>query len=220
MAFSGWPARALDFYVGLEADNTRAYWQAHKDVYESDVKAPFLALAEVVEKEFGPLRLFRPYRDTRFAKDKTPYKTAAAAVTEGPGGTHYYVSLSAEGLYAGAGYYHLMPDQLERYRVAVADDRSGPALEKVLVELARKRYETASADALKTAPRGYPKDHPRVALLRRKGLHAGRQFAPAKWLATKAALDRILDVWRGTAPMNRWLDKHVGPSELAPPEPD
>ncbi|MGH8976518.1 MAG: DUF2461 domain-containing protein [Acidimicrobiia bacterium] len=220
MAFSGWPSRAIDFYAGLEADNSRNYWLAHKAVYDADVKAPFLALGDTVAREFGPLRLFRPNRDTRFAKDKSPYKTAAAAVTEGPGGTHYYVQISAEGLYVGAGYYHLMPDQLERYRAAVADDRSGPALEKVLADLQRNRYETASADALKTAPRGYPKDHPRVALLRRKGLHAGRQFAPAKWLSTKAAADRIVEVWRGTKPMNRWLDKHVGPSELPPPEPD
>ena len=124
--FSGWPAGVVDFYAGLEADNSRAYWLAHKAVYDNDVKAPFLALSDLVEKEFGPLRVFRPNRDIRFAKDKSPYKTAAAAVTEGSGGTHYYVSVSAEGLYAGAGYYHLMPDQLERFRAAVADARSGP----------------------------------------------------------------------------------------------
>ena len=140
------------------------------------MKAPFLALSELVEKEFGPLRVFRPNRDIRFAKDKSPYKTAAAAVTEGPGGTHYYVSVSAEGLYVGAGYYHLMPDQLERFRAAVADARSGPALEKALAELHRKKLRhRAGFDSLKTAPRGYPKDHPRIELLRRKGLHAGRR---------------------------------------------
>ena len=219
--FSGWPAGVVDFYAGLEADNSRAYWLAHKAVYDNDVKAPFLALSDLVEKEFGPLRVFRPNRDIRFAKDKSPYKTAAAAVTEGSGGTHYYVSVGAEGLYAGAGYYHLMPDQLERFRAAVADARSGPALEKALAELHRKKFDTRPGfDSLKTAPRGYPKDHPRIELLRRKGLHAGRQYAPAKWLSTKAALDRIVDVWRGTQPMNRWLDKHVGPSDEAPAEPD
>jgi hypothetical protein len=113
-----------------------------------------------------------------------------------------------------------MPDQLERFRSAVADARSGPALEKALAELHRKKFDTRPGfDSLKTAPRGYPKDHPRIELLRRKGLHAGRQYAPAKWLSTKAALDRIVDVWRGTQPMNRWLDKHVGPSDEAPPSP-
>jgi hypothetical protein len=70
--------------------------------------------------------------------------------------------------------------------------------------------------ALKTAPRGYPRDHPRIELLRSKSLAAMRSWPPAKWLGTKAAADRILSVWRGAAPMNDWLDAHVGPSTEPP----
>ena len=106
------------------------------------MKAPFLALSDLVEKEFGPLRVFRPNRDIRFAKDKSPYKTAAAAVTEGPGGTHYYVSVSAEGLYAGPGYY-MLPDQLERFRAAVADARSGPASRRHSPSSCARSFELA-----------------------------------------------------------------------------
>ncbi len=102
MTFKGWPDAALEFYVGLEADNSKAYWLAHQATYDECVKAPFVELSEMVEKEFGPLHLFRPYRDTRFSKDKTPYKTSAAAVTESEGGASYYVQISAEGLYAAA----------------------------------------------------------------------------------------------------------------------
>jgi uncharacterized protein (TIGR02453 family) len=220
MGFTGWPPAAFEFYVGLEADNSRDYWQAHRDVYDASVKAPFLALSEVIEKEFGPLRLFRPNRDTRFSKDKSPYKTAAAAVTEGPGGTHFYVMLGAEGLYAGSGYYVFAPDQLDRWRAAVGDARTGPAIEKAIAAVRRQRCEVAPHDALKSAPRGYPKDHPRIELLRWKGCHAGREFGTARWISTKGALDRIVEAWRAAAPMNRWLDKHVGPSTAAPPEPD
>jgi uncharacterized protein (TIGR02453 family) len=216
VVFSGWPPAAIDFYAGLEADNSRSYFLAHKATYEEAVKAPFLALSETVEKEFGPMRLFRPNRDTRFAKDKSPYKTAAAAVTEGQGGTHYYAQISAEGLYVGAGYYHLAPDQLERWRVAVADSRSGPKMEQALAVMRKLGYDTTARDQLKRAPRGFPNDHPRIDLLRRKGCHCGRQYPPAKWLATKGALDRILKVWHDTKPMNAWLDKYVGPSEMAP----
>ena len=132
------------------------------------------------------------------------------------------MSVGAEGLYVGAGYYHLMPDQLERFRDRGRRSRArARRSRRRCAELQRKKYDTRPGfDSLKTAPRGYPKDHPRIELLRRKGLHAGRQFAPAKWLSTKAALDRIVDTWRGTQPMNRWLDKHVGPSDEAPAEPD
>jgi uncharacterized protein (TIGR02453 family) len=220
VAFRGWPAAAIDFFTGLEADNSKRYWTAHREVYEESVKAPFLALSEAVEREFGPLHVFRPYRDVRFSKDKTPYKTSAAAVTEGPGGTSYYVQISSEGLYAGSGYYVFAADQLERWRAAVADARSGPQIEREVAAVRKKRLEADARESLKRAPRGYDPDHPRVDLLRLKGLHAGRSFTPARWLHTGSALTRITDTWRAAAGMNRWLDRHVGPSTLAPPEPD
>ena len=219
MTFRGWPKEALDFYVGLEADNSRQYWLAHKAIYDESVKAPFLELSDAVEREFGPLRVFRPNRDIRFSKDKSPYKIAAAAATEGEGGAAYYVQISSGGLYVGSGYYHLMPDQLERYRVAVADERRGPKLAAAVAALRKQRYGVDSRESLKSAPRGYPADHPRIDLLRHKGMHAGKEFGAPGWLRTKAALDRIVKTWRDAGPMNRWLDKNVGPSTLAPPEP-
>jgi len=219
MTFKGWPDAALAFYVGIEADNSKAYWLAHKTVYDESVKAPFLALSELIKKEFGPLHVFRPYRDTRFSKDKTPYKTAAAAVTEGPGGASYYVQVSAEGLYAGSGYYHLQSDQLQRFRDAVADHRSGPKL-ATAVDALRKKYSVDAREALKRVPRGIDPEHPRGELLRMKGMHVGRTFGAPRWMHTAAAADRIVTTWRDAAPVNKWLDRHVGPSRLAPPEPD
>ncbi len=218
MTFKGWPPAALQFYVELEADNSKAFWTAHRDVYEHAIKEPFLALTEEVRKEFGPLRLFRPYRDTRFAKDKSPYKTTAAAATEGPGGAAYYVQVSAEGLYVGSGYYHMMPDQLERYRKAVADAKLGPKLASA-VDALRKKYTVASREPLKRVPRGFDADNPRAELLKMKGVHVGREFGAPKWLHTAGARPRILTAWRDAAPVNRWLDRHVGPSAAPPPEP-
>ena len=220
MTFRGWPRDALAFYVGLEADNSKAYFQAHKAVYDESVKAPFLALSEEIEREFGPLHVFRPNRDIRFAKDKSPYKTAAAAVTESQGGAAYYVQISSEGLYVGSGYYHLAPDQLERYRQAVADPKTGPKLAAATAALRKNRYEVGARESLQRAPRGFPPDHPRVDLLRMKGMHIGRTFGAPAWVHTSRALDRIVTAWRDAAIANRWLDKYVGPSTLAPAEPD
>jgi uncharacterized protein (TIGR02453 family) len=219
-AFKGWSAAALEFYVGLEADNSKAYWTAHKQVYDDCVKAPFLALSEVVTREFGPMHLFRPHRDTRFSKDKSPYKTAAAAVTESQGGASYYVQISALGLYVGSGYYHLAPDQLERYRAAVGDNRKGPQLATAVAGLRKKKYSVDARESLKRVPRGFDADHPRAELLKHKGMHVGREFGAPKWLQSAGAAERIMAVWRDAAPVNRWLDRHVGPSTLAPPEPD
>jgi uncharacterized protein (TIGR02453 family) len=205
MGFKGWPASALDFFDGLEADNSKAYWLSHKDVYERDVKAPMEALLSELTKEFGAARLFRPYRDTRFSKDKSPYKTTAAGMIGS-----CYIQLSADGLLAGAGVYHMETDQLERYRAAVAADASGRKLETLVDSLRKAGLDVHGSDVLKTAPRGYPRDHPRVELLRSKGLVVMKSWAPASWLSTAAAKKRIVDVFHAARPLLKWLDTNVG----------
>ncbi len=107
--FEGFPEEALVFYEGLEADNTKAYWTDHKHVYDRAVRAPLDALLADLAPEFCPAQVFRPYRDVRFSKDRTPYKTHAAAVVETDGSL--YVQLGAEGLYVGGGYWHTASDQ-------------------------------------------------------------------------------------------------------------
>ncbi len=213
--FTGWPAEAVAFYAGLEADNSKAYFTATKAVYDGAVRAPMLALAESVAAEFGPLHLFRPNRDVRFSADKSPYKTQQGAVTEGEGGAVYYVAISAEGLFAATGYHQMASDQLERFRAAVADETAGAELVAVVAGVERRGY-SVGGEALKTAPRGWPRDHPRVRFLRHKGLTIGRTFAPEPWLHTARARDRIVRVWRDGAPLNAWLDAHVGASTTPP----
>jgi uncharacterized protein (TIGR02453 family) len=213
--FRGWSDAALDFYRRLEVENTKAFWSAHKAVYEAEVRAPFDALSDLVADEFGPLRVFRPYRDVRFSKDKSPYKTRCYGVTEGEGGESYYVEISADGLVAASGYWMMAKDQLARYRQGIDDEGRGPELERVVVSL-RDQGFAIEGQGLKTAPRGYPRDHPRVELLRCKSLAALRSFEPAAWFHTGAAATRITDVWRAAGPMNAWLARHVGPSTEEP----
>jgi uncharacterized protein (TIGR02453 family) len=212
MAFKGWPATALEFFEGLEADNTKSYWLAHKDVYEQDVKAPMVELLDELSHEFGDVRLFRPYRDIRFSADKSPYKTHIAAMI-GAG----YVQLSARGLLAGAGTYHMETDQLDRYRNAVDEDSSGRALERVARDLRRARLDVQGTDALKTAPQGYPKDHPRIELLRYKGVVVVKAWPVAAWLGTPSAKKRVVELFHAAAPLVDWLAEHVGTSTAARP---
>ena len=93
MKFSGWPIEAVEFYEGLAADNSKTYWMAHKGVYDESVYAPMAALLAELAGEFGAGKIFRPYRDVRFSKDKTPYKTGIYAILESGG----YVGFRAEG---------------------------------------------------------------------------------------------------------------------------
>lgn len=208
MAFSGWPEEALEFYEGLAADNSRTYWLAHKQIYDSCVLAPMAELLAELEPEHGESRIFRPYRDVRFSKDKSPYKTAIGAhVGDG------YLQLSASGLAAGSGMYGMMPDQLERYRKAVAADATGGELEHVIASLRASDIEVHGRDVLKTAPRGYPADHPRIGLLRYKGVVAWREWPVEPWLGTAAAKKVVADFLIGARPLRAWLDREVGPSD-------
>jgi uncharacterized protein (TIGR02453 family) len=217
MAFSGFPPAAFEFYERLAADNSRPFWLANKSTYEDAVRGPLLELLDELS-EFGPFQVFRPYRDVRFAKNKTPYKENIGAFGESEGGAGYYVHLNTEGMFAGSGYYHMASDQLERFRAAVDADTSGSKLATLCAAATKSGMRLGAIDELKTAPRGYPKDHPRVELLRRKGLFSGRDWPRAKWMSTKAVVGRVRDAWTESAPINRWLDQHVGPSTLPPDE--
>jgi uncharacterized protein (TIGR02453 family) len=205
MAFTGWPVEGVEFYEGLEADNSRTYWHANKAVYDECVKGPMEALLAELEPQFGKGKIFRPNRDTRFSKDKSPYKVNCAAVL--PGG---YVSFSADGLFAGAGLY--MPDApaLARFRDAVAADRSGKALESIVATLRKAKYEVGAHETLKTAPKGVDKDHPRIELLRQKGIVMSKGWPVGAWLGTKKAKDRVVETFVAARPLVAWLDKHVG----------
>ncbi len=208
MAFQGWPEEALDFYDGLEADNSRTYWQAHKEVYETCVLQPMAELLAELEPVYGETKIYRPYRDLRFSKDKSPYKTAIGAhVGEG------YVQLSAAGLAAARGIYGMAADQLERYREAVAADRTGAALEDVVARLRTHDIDVRGRDSLKRAPRGYPANHSRVELLRHKGLVAWREWPVEPWLGTAGARQVISDFLAATEPLSEWLARNVGPSD-------
>jgi uncharacterized protein (TIGR02453 family) len=205
MAFSGWPEEALDFYDGLAADNTKTYWTEHRAIYDEKVLRPMADLAEELAEEFGEPKIFRPYRDVRFSRDKTPYKTHIGAVVGGTG----YIQLSAEGLAAGAGMWQLSPEQLARYRTAVASDLTGPELERIAAVIEKAGLTVHGHGVLKSAPRGYPPDHPRIGLLRYKGLTAWREWPVEPWLETASAKDHLIDFLRTSFPLVAWLNEKV-----------
>ncbi|MEI8238320.1 MAG: DUF2461 domain-containing protein [Actinomycetota bacterium] len=217
MTFTGFPKAALAFYEGLATDNSRTFWMEHKSEYEKFVRAPMDALLEELP-EFGPFRVFRPYNDARFAKGRPTYKENIGAYGESEGGAGFYVALSLGGMYIGSGYYGMAADQLERFRAAIDADGTGNDLAARCVAATHKGLTLTAMGELKTAPRGYSKDHPRIELLRRKGLVCGREYPVAKWLHTKATVGKVRDVWCAAADVNEWLDLHVGPSTLPPEE--
>lgn len=214
MSNSGFGPGALGFFDELADDNSREFWASHLGVFEQEVKAPMATLLESLPEPYQPFRVFRMNRDLRFTKDKSPYKTQHSAIS-GAGGIDYYVHLDAGGLLAACGIYQMEPDQLERYRAAVDDTRAGRALERILAVL----KDTGSADdlggeALKSAPRGYPRDHPRIDLLRRKGVTTHRTLAGPTLADGAAVRAFVIEAFETAQPLRRWLVKHVGSAAM------
>lgn len=207
MAFGGWPVEAIEFFEGLEADNSKSYWQRNESVYDTQVRAPMEELLAELEPEFGEGRIFRPYRDIRFSRDKSPYKTAIGATCG-----HGYVQVSSKGLATGSGMWEMAPDQLERYREAVDATRSGGNLVSLVGKARDAGLGVSGHEVLKTAPRGYPKDHPRIEFLRYKGLTTWREWPAGAWLGKRTAKDRVVEFFRASRPFNEWLKTNVGPS--------
>ena len=203
--FAGWKGDFKGFFLGLRANNNKAWFDAHRRLYEDDVKAPMLALLADLEAEFGPpRRVSRPNRDIRFSADKSPYKLNIYADCEGGG----YVALGAEGLVAAGGRYMVDDAQLKRFREAVAAEQSGGALTGIVAGLRKKGYDVEGQE-LKRVPPPYPQDHPRAELLRHKRLIYWKRWPAEPWIATPKARDRVAQVWRDGADLETWMRKHM-----------
>jgi uncharacterized protein (TIGR02453 family) len=213
--FRGFGPGVFEWFEGLEEDNSREYFAAHKATYDEEVRGGLTAMLEALADVFGgDVKMFRQFRDLRFSRDKSPYKTTTyGLIYDVPGmGSGLYAQLSARGLYAGTGYYRMSRDQLDRYRKAV--DAEGPG-ERLVEEVERAQAAGLSVEGegVRTAPRGYRKDHPRIDLLRKTSVIVGRSWDGAKGISREAALSGVAECWRSTQPLVGWFDEHVGAPE-------
>ncbi|HEX2374298.1 MAG TPA: DUF2461 domain-containing protein [Actinomycetota bacterium] len=221
ITFAGMPDEGLAFLEDLEDRNTKEFFDANKAVFRERVQAPFAALVEAAAArlrrtvpDLGQPKVFRIYRDLRFSRDKTPYKTSmSASVPSRPAGegggpgvdTGFYVNVGPAGLYVASGLYHPARPELERVRAAIADPGTGPELEALLAKAAGKGLEPY-LDPLQRMPKPFPADHPRAGLLKARSLVLNRQHERAPWLRTAELLDHLVADWKAMIPFNRWLE--------------
>jgi len=211
---SGFGPAATQFFEDLEDQNTREFWLANKDVFEREVREPMAALLDSLPEEYQPFKVFRMNRDIRFSADKSPYKTMHGAAHGVPGAVQY-LHLDASGLMVACGSYMMPPDALERSRQAVAADSSGTELSEILAALGRRRslrLSPGGVEPLKTAPRGFPRDHPRADLLRQKGLIATRTRPPSELQNGARLRIFVLETFEMCSGLTDWLKRYVGDS--------
>ena len=213
--FEGWPKPALQFFRDLKKDNSKAYFEAHRAVYEEQVRQPLDALVSELERDLGSdveVKIFRLNRDLRFSPDKRPYKEHLGAYLSSPRAGGLYLQISDDGLYLAIGTHEMAADQLTRFREAVAG-KEGEKLARIVATLVKDGYQVTEP-SFKRVPAGYPADHPRAELLRCKGLMASRNWKPGPWLQTAEAKDRVRNAIKASKPLTSWLDAKVGPSRL------
>jgi uncharacterized protein (TIGR02453 family) len=207
----GIPAEAFDFYDRLAADNTREFWNGHKGEYEQYVREPLQGLADALEPEFGEPHMYRPYRDMRFSKDKTPIKDHQGCLFTYENGLGWYMQVSGAGLMVAGGWYMSTPSQVKRYREHVVEF-GAPDLRAAMAKLGTSGFEV-SGDQLKTRPRGVAEDHPDLDLLRYRTMHATKVFEPEAWMGTGRVQTTVRTSFDTMRPFLEALSGLVGPPE-------
>jgi uncharacterized protein (TIGR02453 family) len=214
------PPAALTFLRGLKRHNDRAWFAAHKDAYERDVKAPMIAL---VERLAGDLRrlapdlvasprasLYRIYRDTRFSPDKSPFKTQIGAVfphrtLHRHQGAGLYVEIGPAGVMIAGGIYMPQPPELSALRTHLAENT---ARFRSLVESPgfRRAVGAVSGSSLQRLPRGFPPNHPAAEYLKLKQFLFGRDY-PAAFATTPGFYRQVVALFERMAPVVAFLNE-------------
>lgn len=224
-AFSGFSPAAIRYLEELAQNNNKPWFDAHRSTFDAELVRPAIAFVEglrpallamdpdlKVEAKLGG-SIFRFNRDLRFSTDKRPYKEELSfRFVDSRGGdaaSGFFLRIRPDLVGVGAGLWAFPPEKLSAWRAAVAEERRGSALAKMLegLELNGCRYST---DALKRVPAPWAADHPRGDLLRLKGLTVGMDEARPPELHGASFMDWCLARWRRLLPMHLWLKGALG----------
>jgi uncharacterized protein (TIGR02453 family) len=221
-AFNGFPQEAVIFFQDLQKNNNKTWFEAHKADYQKYAMEPAQDFIEEMGARLKRLSpgihadprinksIFRIYRDIRFSKDKTPYKTHLGIwMWEGEGAkfesSGYYFHLEPPNIMLGVGIHTFSKDLLKAYREAVVDPVSGPALVNAVQEVSLKSGYKLGGEHYKRVPRGYAPDHPHAELLRYNGLTAGSEVPIPEEFFSTALLDYSYQRYMEMYPIQRWL---------------
>ncbi len=199
--FTGFTVEAGAFLDELARNNTREWFSAHRADYDQLLRGPMTALLAEAQRQYGPGRVMRPNRDVRFSHDKSPYRTDISLWAGDLGGV--YAHLDATGLDVGGGLYGPTREQLDRARSTIAErPDQADRLRQVIADLEQQGFQ-APEPPLTTAPRGYPRNHPAIDLLRLT------HYAERLRLPLTADPQLVYESWENTEPLLQWISDHL-----------
>ena len=220
--FATFPKEGLQFLRSLKRNNNREWFRRHKTIYETHVKKPMMELIEAMAREFqlfapemiasSKVSAYRIYRDTRFSKDKSPYKTHVAAVFPRRDlgkhqGAGFYLHIDPTEILIGGGLYMVMPEDLQAIRNHIAENPKA-FIRIVNSTQFRKLFGAISGEQLTRVPRGFSADHPAAEYLRYKQFLAGRTFEANT--ATSPRFHKLMvESFRGILPLVRFLNEPI-----------
>ena len=210
-AFSGFGKDLIKYYIQLEENNNREWFHANRAMYDVNVAIPLKKLAEDLSVNYGPIKIFRPYRNVRFWPDLPPLNEHASLTANAEANSAYYLRIDADGMLLGAGNWQPSKAQLTQFRVIASTDSGAQAIRSVLAKVQAHGFELSTDNALKSAPRGYAKDNPNIGLLRLRSLSLSAHFAPGPWLYSSDCLTKVLLGWQTLTPWIQWLRSHLPP---------
>jgi len=219
--FAGFADGEARFFRALARNQSREWFAAHRDEYDQGWLRPMQALLHEARERIAPFftredlappKVFRIHRDVRFSKDKSPYKThigglvPIAGTGGGPGATcAVYFHVAADELFLASGQYVMDGSQLQQFRAALLDERRGNEVGRLLGKLTRAGFTVGSYDELQRVPRGFDPDHPRAALLKRKGLIVAAPPPARSLLVSRKLVDHLVAQVKRAAPLVEWL---------------
>ena len=220
--FEGFPLEGIRFLQRLKKNNNRGWFTQHKVEYEDFVKLPMQSLIAALKEPMAkfvpeihvdPKRsMFRIYRDTRFSKNKTPYKTHVAAVFHMKGhwedSAGYYIHIEPGAIYVGGGIYMPVSDQLKRIRRAIADNPK-EFLSIVSDDAFVRKFKALEGEKLQRIPLGFPKDHMMAEWLKHKSFYTGIQWEEKKCHTVKF-VGNIVHVYKELLPLVKFLNTALG----------
>lgn len=212
--FQGFGTGLIDYYLALEQNNNREWFHANRAAYDNEVAVPLKSLASDLEDDYAPVKVFRPYRNTRFWPELPPLNEHASLVANAGSLAIFYLRIDADGMLINGGSHELARHQLAHFRSIVSTDEGAAPVRALLSDAASKGFALGQEYSLKTAPRGYSKDHPNIDLLRLRRLSLSRHFAPGAWLATRDSYERITQGWRTVTPWVMWLRANLDIAQL------